>query len=272
MLRMPVKKIAIMVDYNSSHPGIDFGWVDEENKKVYSAGDGTVIFAGKLSSTGEIDILIYHPLEKCITIYGHLSKLLVKKGDKVSQGDYIGYMGNTGISYGIHLHFEIWKGAPSTTTFPSGIYTNRAKYKVDPLSITYCYDDQQVLKGSLKYGVKYIKGTPVERNTQVDQIQINTNVLNCRNAPNGVVLGYIQKGIYNVLSTEAEGDYVWQEVEEDKWIAFNKSWAKLLPKQESELELLKKENATLKTQNANLTTENTKLKKVINQINTLSKI
>ena len=267
MLRFPVKKIAITWDYNAQHPGVDFGWVDEGNKTIYASGKGKVIFAGTLSN-GEKDILIYHPTEKCITIYGHLSKIYVKKGDIVEMGEEIGFMGNTNAVY-VHLHYEIWKDAPIATPFPANLVANRAKYKTDPLLMTYCYDDQKVLQGSLKYGVKYIKGTPVERNTKVDQIEVLIDNLNCRNAPNGVVLGYAQKGIYNILSKEVE-DYTWYEIEEDKWVAYDKSWAKIYTKEESELEKLKKENSILKVEKAALIKENLLLEDKLKQINKIS--
>ena len=41
------------------------------------------------------------------TIYGHCSKILVKPGQKVKRGDVIGLVGNTGLSKGDHLHYEV---------------------------------------------------------------------------------------------------------------------------------------------------------------------
>jgi murein DD-endopeptidase MepM/ murein hydrolase activator NlpD len=41
------------------------------------------------------------------TLYGHLSSVSVSQGQTVSQGQVIGYSGNTGNSYGAHLHFEV---------------------------------------------------------------------------------------------------------------------------------------------------------------------
>lgn len=44
-----------------------------------------------------------------VTLYGHLEHVTVNEGQEINQGTVIGYMGNTGISYGAHLHFEIRK-------------------------------------------------------------------------------------------------------------------------------------------------------------------
>ena len=72
---------------------------------VYATGEGKVIFAGWQSGYGNL-IKGQHELGT-ETRYGHLSKIKVKVGQKVSQGSLIGAMGNTGRSTGPHLHYEV---------------------------------------------------------------------------------------------------------------------------------------------------------------------
>jgi len=72
---------------------------------VYASSGGVVTRAGWMSGTG-YTVMIKHPDGK-ETKYGHLSKVLVSAGQNVSQGQKIALSGNTGVSTGPHLHFEI---------------------------------------------------------------------------------------------------------------------------------------------------------------------
>lgn len=85
------------------HRGID--WAIPTGSKVVASSGGTVTKAG-WTSGGGYSVYINHG-NGTETRYKHLSKILVKVGQKVSQGQQIAKSGNTGVSTGPHLHFEI---------------------------------------------------------------------------------------------------------------------------------------------------------------------
>jgi len=85
------------------HAGVDIG--ANIGEPVYATADGTVIFARFEGAWGG-KIEIKHG-EKYITIYAHLSKILVSEGDEVKRGQVIGEVGDTGKTTGAHLHYEV---------------------------------------------------------------------------------------------------------------------------------------------------------------------
>lgn len=87
----------------SNHYGID--WATPTGTTIYASSGGTVTRAGWSSSYGYC-VYIQHP-GGFETRYAHNSKLLVKVGQSVKQGQAIALSGNTGDSFGAHLHFEI---------------------------------------------------------------------------------------------------------------------------------------------------------------------
>ena len=99
----------IFSDANKSHGGIDI--VAKEGTPIKSATSGIVVFSGWTYEMGNL-IIIYHG-DDYFTHYGHNQHNLVSKLDRVKKGDVIGFVGDTGISSGPHLHFEVWKGEKS---------------------------------------------------------------------------------------------------------------------------------------------------------------
>ena len=89
------------------HRGIDLSGTGH-GSPIYATNNGTVYKAGYNSSMGYY-IYINHN-NGYYTSYEHLSKILVKEGQVVSRKQQIGEMGNTGVSTGTHLHYEIWTG------------------------------------------------------------------------------------------------------------------------------------------------------------------
>ena len=62
-------------------------------------------------------------------------------------------------------------------------------------------------------------GNPVQRNEKVKQIEVLIDNLRVRSKPNGDILGYANKGIYNVLNVIEDNNYIWYEIDENMWIA-----------------------------------------------------
>ncbi len=88
------------------HNGVDVAC--EIGTHVIAAGRGTVEFAGW--STGYGNLIILKHDGDLRTYYAHLSTLLVSVGETAEQGEFIALSGNTGVSTGPHLHFEVRTG------------------------------------------------------------------------------------------------------------------------------------------------------------------
>ena len=100
------------------HLGIDYG--APSGTRVLSAGNGTVVFSGRKGGYGKM-VKIRH--SQYTTSYAHLSRIHVRRGQKVDQGQVIGRVGSTGLSTGPHLDYRIQnkKGKylnPSNLSFP----------------------------------------------------------------------------------------------------------------------------------------------------------
>lgn len=85
------------------HAGTDFA--GPRGTPVHSTGEGTVIFAGRRGGYGNM-VEVRHA-SGYTTRYAHLHRIHVSEGERVSRGDHIGDMGNTGRSTGNHLHYEV---------------------------------------------------------------------------------------------------------------------------------------------------------------------
>ena len=85
-----------------AHRGIDYG--APVGTPVRVVGDGVVEFAGVQGGFGNVVIVKHNASES--TLYAHLSRIDVRKGQSVTQGQHIGAVGATGWATGPHLHFE----------------------------------------------------------------------------------------------------------------------------------------------------------------------
>ncbi|PIR37884.1 MAG: hypothetical protein COV35_08120 [Alphaproteobacteria bacterium CG11_big_fil_rev_8_21_14_0_20_39_49] len=93
----PIRKRAAI------HAGMDM--VGRYKSKIFSSAPGVVVKAGSYGAYGEM-VEIDHG-NGVATRYGHLSKILVKKGETVGRGDAVGVQGSSGRSTGDHLHYEV---------------------------------------------------------------------------------------------------------------------------------------------------------------------
>lgn len=96
------------------HYGMDFAMPTGTSIKALTAGK--IIQSSAVAGGGGNQITLEEPGGKWFQWYMHMSKLIAKKGDKVSPGDVIGLSGNTGNSTTPHLHIQRMKGYPSNDT------------------------------------------------------------------------------------------------------------------------------------------------------------
>jgi murein DD-endopeptidase MepM/ murein hydrolase activator NlpD len=88
------------------HAGLDFAC--PIGTPIYATGNGKVTFAGN-NGHGYGNYVDINHGNGYLTKYAHMSSVVAKEGQMVKRGDLIGYVGNTGLSTGPHLHYEIEK-------------------------------------------------------------------------------------------------------------------------------------------------------------------
>ena len=95
-------------DYWGGHLGIDLA--AGEGAPVYAADSGVVTMAAGGYNGGYGNVIMIDHGNGYVTLYGHLSQILVTRCQSVYAGNLIGLSGNTGNSFGAHLHFEVRQG------------------------------------------------------------------------------------------------------------------------------------------------------------------
>lgn len=109
----PIYKTAKM------HTGMDF--TAPVGTEIYATGNGIV---GRVENSGRgygNNVVINHGFGYQ-TLYGHMSRINVRPGQRVNRGDLIGYVGNSGTSTGPHLHYEVLRGGKPVN--PVNFYYN----------------------------------------------------------------------------------------------------------------------------------------------------
>ena len=114
----------------------------------------------------------------------------------------------------------------------------------------------------------------VARNENVNQLQVLVDQLRVRNAPGTSkdTLGYATKGYYNYYEIKTADNYTWYRIATNQWVAYDKEWETILPRKETEEEILKKQLAAEQKKNEQLNKQILDLQNKMKQINELSKM
>jgi murein DD-endopeptidase MepM/ murein hydrolase activator NlpD len=111
-----------ILGYRKMHSGIDFG--APYGAPIYAATDGIIAHAGRKGGYGNF-VQINHG-GGIATGYGHMSRIVTSAGQRVRQGQIIGYVGSTGLSTGPHLHYELYRNGAAINPL-SVTFTQRAQ-------------------------------------------------------------------------------------------------------------------------------------------------
>lgn len=145
-MRYPVNYISITQGYHQGK-SLDFGYCGHKYQDVMTCADG-VVLKTETQKTGGKCIFIQHTKGE-VSLYAHLNTIEVKKGQKVSLGQKIGTMGETGVVSGMHLHFGLYSKSKADKGFNSkGLYGNS---DLDPFTFLYVYNGQDTSKVKSPY-------------------------------------------------------------------------------------------------------------------------
>lgn len=238
--KLPLKKLGITSTWEEhtsrGSRGQDFGWFDYQGEPIFAMNDGTVMEINKNSSAGNY-IWIKHEFTNydIWSRYLHIKdgSIKVKTGQKVTRGQEIANMGNTGNSTGTHLHFETWV-VPKGWKFN---FNDRSKYSEPSTDNAFAFDDQYIGTSSNNKVITRVIGTSkqVKRDTTKNQIEVVGEFLRVRKGAgtNQTILGYIDFGIYDYTATKISNGYTWYNLGFG-WIAGTKEDTKIYPKENNE--------------------------------------
>lgn len=188
---------------SNNHRGLDLVGKDYTIDDVVSYDDGTVLMSVNGYGNGQGEgvnwrygnfIKIQHD-DGTVCLYAHLEYTSVTVNQRVSKGQVIGRMGNSGNSFGAHLHWEYWT-------------KNDYYFNVDPSP----YLEPKEIK----------LPSPVNRDKNKRQFQVDYNDnLRIRKSPSlsGEILGILNAGIYDFTEEKDVDDYKWVKVGDNMWVA-----------------------------------------------------
>ncbi|MGN7387702.1 peptidoglycan DD-metalloendopeptidase family protein [Sporosarcina sp. SAFN-015] len=183
------------------HWGVDFG--RDAGTRIVAAADGKVTYAKSTNGYGNT-VMIEHVIAGKLytTVYAHLASFNVRVGQYVKAGATIAVMGTTGVSTGVHLHFEVHTGA----------WNNRFTNAVDPM--LYIVDPAvkalQALLVAAGYAVKVdgIAGPATAEAIKAFQRAVGLAVDGVAGAKTLAALKRAKQAQGNAGTTQKEADYL----------------------------------------------------------------
>lgn len=249
------------IDENCGSTGRDYFYCpcDEvEIKRIYGVGSSgantiwlqstsKVVFAN-----GEEDyctILVTHPNDDTLKP--------LKVGETFKRKEKMFLEGKDGNATGNHFHISVAKGKFVPTGWKKnnlGAWCITGK-PIKPEEAFFIDREFTTIKKTAGLKFKDIPKIevpkPVEKNSKVTQVEVIVDKLRARTTPkiaSDNIIGFVEKGYYNILAIDTDAKYDWYEVEKDKWIADDGTFLKVHKKEEPPIEEPKTED-TLKPQN-----------------------
>ena len=164
----------------------------------------------------------------------------VKVGDILRKGTMILLEGNDGIATGNHFHitanlgkyYGFLKNSNGSWcfTYEKSLLPEEAFYVDSKFNVIVNTNGSQFIEVP-----SFFVGVPVEKNINVNQIEIKVNNLRCRSTPslNGEILGYVVPGFYDYNSVVDSDGYLWYDIGIG-YIAYNADWINIYPKKISD--------------------------------------
>ena len=189
---------------SNNHRGLDLVGKDYTIDDIVSYGNGVVQMSVTGYGNGQGEgvnwrygnfVKVLHD-DGTVCLYAHLERASVSVGQRVSKGQVLGRMGNSGNSFGAHLHWEFWS-------------KNDYNSNIDPAPYL-----------QPKEPIVLPKAVDRDKNKRQFQVDYNDNLRVRKTASlNGEVLGILNAGIYNFTESQTSEGYLWVKVGSDMWCA-----------------------------------------------------
>lgn len=189
---------------SNNHRGLDLVGKDYTIDDIVSYGNGVVQMSVTGYGNGQGEgvnwrygnfVKVLHD-DGTVCLYAHLERASVSVGQRVSKGQVLGRMGNSGNSFGGHLHWEFW----SKNDYNSNIDPSPYLQPKEPVVLP--------------------KAVARDKNKRQFQVDYNDNLRIRKTASlNGEVLGILNAGIYDFTESKTAEGYLWVKVGSNMWCA-----------------------------------------------------